>query len=73
MHKLIPDYLLVVIMMLFMVSCGQSQEGDEMDKKADSEKTTKVYSTPTEPYVMDENPRLIIETDMGNMEMEDGI
>lgn len=70
MHKSIPDYLLVVIVMLFMVSCGQSQEGDEMDKKADSEKTAKVYSAPAEPYIMDENPRLIIETDLGDMEME---
>ena len=70
MYKSIQSYLLVVIMMFFMVSCGQTQEGEDVDEKSAPEKPAGKLEPPAEPYVMDENPLIIIETDLGNMEME---
>ncbi len=66
MSKYILVFFLALTLSLTFVSCGNSGEKD-MNEEASQ---TPEYSPPEEPYVMDKNPHLIIETDMGDMEME---
>jgi cyclophilin family peptidyl-prolyl cis-trans isomerase len=62
-----------IFMFLFsFVNCGQSDKSDEQQSSAGNKRPEEVkkLQPPAEPYVMDRNPHLIIETSMGDMEME---
>ncbi|MBD3234099.1 MAG: peptidylprolyl isomerase [candidate division Zixibacteria bacterium] len=66
MSKFILVFFLALTLSLTFVSCGNSGEKDMKEEVSQAPE----YSPPEEPYVMDKNPHLIIETDMGDMEME---
>ena len=66
---------LILLSMAFMITISQSGEEQKPKKEEQAKVKTpeplkKTYTAPTTPYVMDKNPHLIIETDLGNMEME---
>ncbi len=76
MYKFFRTTLLVLLIFGFMVSCGKSGEQKKTEAKAKKPQTTesankmeKHLSPPEKPYVMAKDPHLVIETDMGNMEM----
>jgi peptidyl-prolyl cis-trans isomerase B (cyclophilin B) len=75
MHNSKATFFITLLISLFAFSCNQA---NEETAKEQTEKMTAMEQTesnsnlqpPAKPYVMDENPHLIIETDKGKMEME---
>ena len=72
MRNLFNISIIASAIMFSMVTWSHSQEGQKPSAPATAKEADvpKKLSPPTQPYVMDKNPHLIIETDLGNMEME---
>ncbi|MCP4631465.1 MAG: peptidylprolyl isomerase [candidate division Zixibacteria bacterium] len=69
MRKTLSILLSTFVVITFIASCAQTEEGTKEETKKESVVADKLIP-PTEPYVMDENPHLVIETELGEMVVE---